>query len=99
MWIIPCLLGKKGLKDNLNLFNGLDPLFLYGLNRQRALLKLLDLGSPVKIRYFWNFGSLLGAFCGIQIFRGLLLRMHYQKRIADAFFSVNLTIQKEVFAG
>jgi ubiquinol-cytochrome c reductase cytochrome b subunit len=29
----------------------------------------------------------------------LLLRMHYQKRIADAFFSVNLTIQKEVFAG
>ncbi len=77
----------------------LSPLFFnYKLNRN-PLLNLLDLGTPVNISYFWKFGSLLGLFCGVQIFSGFVLRMHYLNSIEWAFFSVKLSIQKEVFLG
>lgn len=75
------------------------PSFLYNLKRIEPSLILLDLGSPLNISYFWNFGSLLGLFCGVQIFTGLVLSMHYMNSIELAFFSVNLSIQNEVFLG
>lgn len=78
----------------------ISPLFIfYFLNRIEIRLMLLDLGSPMKISYFWNFGSILGLFCGVQIFTGLILRMYYMNSIEMAFISVNLTIQNEVFLG
>lgn len=62
-------------------------------------MTLLDLGSPLNISYFWNFGSLLGLYCGVQIVSGLVLSMHYMNSIELAFLSVNLRIQNEVFLG
>ena len=75
------------------------PIFVFGLNRFSVLLNLLDLGTPLKIRFFWNFGSLLGLFCGVQVLRGIFLRFYYNKVIEFSFFSVKEVIQSEVFMG
>ncbi len=50
-------------------------------------------------KIFLKIWSLLGLFCAIQIFSGLILRMHYKKKIIYAFLSVKLKIQNEVFLG
>lgn len=78
-----------------------SPLFIlkYSLNRFDPRLNLLDLGTPLNISYFWNFGSLLGLFCGVQVFTGVFLSMYYLNSVELAFWSVNLTIQNEVFLG
>lgn len=47
---------------------------------------LVELPRPKRIRYIWNFGSLL-AFClGVQIVTGLFLSFHYRAHIDLAFF-------------
>lgn len=45
---------------------------------------LVDLPSPSNIRYFWNFGSLLGLSLGVQILTGLFLAIRFS---ADTLIS------------
>lgn len=49
---------------------------------------LVDLPSPARLRYFWNFGSLLGVFLGIQILSGLFLAFHFRGDVNLSFDSV-----------
>ncbi len=59
-------------------------------NRLIKIVKLSvwDLPTPVNIRYFWNFGRLLGICLGIQLIRGIFLRIHYSRDLRISFFSV-----------
>lgn len=50
--------------------------------------RLIDLPTPSNISSWWNFGSLLGLYLGIQIITGLLLAIHYTTDISIAFNSV-----------
>jgi ubiquinol-cytochrome c reductase cytochrome b subunit len=57
------------------------------------LLKLVnsyvvDAPTPSNISYLWNFGSLLGVCLIIQIATGVMLAMHYNPSVAEAFNSV-----------
>lgn len=49
---------------------------------------VVDLPSPRRISYWWNFGSLLGLCLAIQLIRGILLSIHYGGDILIAFDSV-----------
>ncbi len=49
---------------------------------------LIDSPQPSNLNYFWNFGSLLGFSLLIQIITGILLAMHYNPSVTDAFNSV-----------
>lgn len=49
---------------------------------------LVDLPSPSRLRYFWNIGSLLGIFLGVQILSGLFLSFHFRGDINLSFDSV-----------
>jgi len=49
---------------------------------------LIDSAQPSNLSYLWNFGSLLGTCLGIQIISGVLLAMHYNPSVAEAFNSV-----------
>lgn len=55
--------------------------------------ELLDLPTPINISYWWNFGSLLGLFLGVQIIRGFFLSIHYCPRTTDAFNRIIHIIQ------
>lgn len=46
---------------------------------------LVDLPSPSRLTYFWNFGSLLGLFLIIQILTGLFISFHFSGRIFLSF--------------
>lgn len=50
---------------------------------------LVDLPSPTSLSYFWNLGSLLGVFFGIQIITGLLLAIQFS---GDVFLSFDVII-------
>nr|WIM51600.1 cytochrome b [Corythalia opima] len=49
---------------------------------------LVDLPSPSSLSYFWNFGSLLGVFLGVQIVSGLFLSFHFSGDVNLSFDSV-----------
>lgn len=49
---------------------------------------LIDLPSPRRISYIWNFGSLLGLCLGVQIITGLFLAIHYTGDVTIAFDSI-----------
>lgn len=49
---------------------------------------LIDLPSPRSLRYFWNFGSLLGVFLGIQIVTGLFLAIQFSGDVNLSFDSI-----------
>nr|YP_009566981.1 cytochrome b [Cryptopone sauteri]QBB73604.1 cytochrome b [Cryptopone sauteri] len=53
----------------------------------------LNLPSPINISYWWNFGSLLGIFLGIQIISGFFLSIHYCPNTLLAFSSMIHIIQ------
>lgn len=64
------------------------------LRKRHPILKLLnsslvDLPSPSRISYFWNFGSLLGLCLLLQILTGLFLAFHYTADISLAFSRVS----------
>nr|YP_010736721.1 cytochrome b [Bipalium admarginatum]WEM34736.1 cytochrome b [Bipalium admarginatum] len=59
---------------------------------------VIDLPSPKNISFFWNFGSLLGLFLGVQIVSGLFLSFSYVSSIELAFSSVDLLV-RDVFFG
>lgn len=65
------------------------------MNQILNILKstLLKLPTPTNISYWWNFGSLLGLFLGIQIIRGFFLSIHYCPRIYYAFYRIIHIIQ------
>lgn len=54
---------------------------------------LIKLPTPINISYWWNFGSLLGIFLGIQILRGFLLSIHYCPNTIYAFNRIIHIIQ------
>ena len=49
---------------------------------------LIDSPQPSNLSYLWNFGSLLGFSLMIQIITGVVLAMHYNPSITEAFNSV-----------
>jgi len=54
---------------------------------------LLKLPTPVNISYWWNFGSLLGIFLGVQIISGFFLSIHYSPNTNLAFNRIIHIIQ------
>lgn len=63
------------------------------------MVALLELPSPIIIRYIWNFGSLLGVCLLLQITRGLLLALNYNCDIGSAFISVDALIRESSGSG
>lgn len=65
------------------------------MNKIKNIIKinLLKLPTPLNISYWWNYGSLIGLFLIIQIFRGLILSFHYCPNISIAFYSMIHIIQ------
>lgn len=65
------------------------------MNKLTNILKsnLINLPTPINISYWWNYGSLLGLFLGIQILRGFLLSIHYCPNVNLAFESIIHIIQ------
>lgn len=65
------------------------------MNKITTLIKssLLNLPTPIRISYWWNYGSLLGLFLRIQLIRGLILSIHYCPNINLAFFRIIHIIQ------
>jgi ubiquinol-cytochrome c reductase cytochrome b subunit len=49
---------------------------------------LIDAPQPSNLSYLWNFGSLLAACLGIQIITGVVLAMHYNASVLEAFNSI-----------
>ncbi len=59
---------------------------------------LVDLPCPIKISFFWKFGSLLGVTFVFQFLSGIFLSMHYVSDIKVAFSSLDL-IKREIKKG
>lgn len=59
---------------------------------------LVDLPSPSGLSYFWNYGSLLGVFLGVQILSGLFLSFHFRGRVEISFDRV-IHIMRDVNYG
>lgn len=49
---------------------------------------LIDLPSPSRLRYIWNYGSLLGIYLVFQILTGLLLSIQFVGDIRLSFYRV-----------
>ena len=54
----------------------------------------MQLPTPSRIRYLWNFGSLLGVCLVLQIIRGLWLAAHYNCDVSVAFYRVDFIIRE-----
>ena len=54
---------------------------------------LIDSPQPSNLSYLWNFGSLLGFSLLIQIITGVVLAMHYNPSIIEAFNSVEFIMR------
>src|SRR5215470_5627341 len=50
---------------------------------------------PRNINYWWTFGAMLALCLGVQVVTGIVLAMHYQANVHDAFASVQ-RIQRDV---
>jgi len=59
---------------------------------------LVDLPSPNRISYLWNFGSLLGICLGVQIVTGLFLAIQYSADVEVAFNTI-IHIARDVEEG
>lgn len=59
-------------------------------NRILSLLNsfLIDLPTPQRISYLWNFGSLLAFRLFVQLISGIFLSFHYSANVDLAFYSV-----------
>jgi len=51
--------------------------------------RILELPTPLNIRYIWNFGSILGVNLIIQILSGILVSIHY---VADTSLAFDSTV-------
>jgi ubiquinol-cytochrome c reductase cytochrome b subunit len=78
--------------------------FIFYISRTKNILfspiksLIIDLPCPIKISYFWKFGSLLGLTLLCQILSGILLSMHYISDVSLAFLSVDV-INREIKKG
>lgn len=54
---------------------------------------LVKLPSPVNIRIWWNFGSLLGLCLITQVISGVFLSIHYTSNIDYSFYRIIHIIQ------
>ena len=63
----------------------------YSKSKYTKIMKtnLMELPTPSRISYSWNFGSLLGLTLVIQIVTGLLLSLHYCAEVSVAFNRVD----------
>lgn len=59
---------------------------------------MVDLPSPSRLTYFWNFGSLLGIFLFSQILTGLFLSFHFRGDVNLSFDRV-IHIMRDVNYG
>lgn len=50
---------------------------------------LISLPTPINLRLWWNFGSILGICLIIQLVSGLILSIHYTPNIEIAFSSIS----------
>jgi len=57
---------------------------------------LVELPTPSRISYIWNFGSLLGVCLISQIVRGLWLAAHYNCDTSVAFYRVDFIIRETI---
>nr|YP_009104423.1 cytochrome b [Aeneolamia contigua]AFV32126.1 cytochrome b [Aeneolamia contigua]ASR18202.1 cytochrome b [Aeneolamia contigua] len=67
---------------------------MYKSLRKKKLMKIInsmmiDLPAPMNISSWWNFGSLLGLCLMIQVTTGIMLAMHYNANINNAFESIS----------
>jgi ubiquinol-cytochrome c reductase cytochrome b subunit len=63
-----------------------------------VLKHVLNLPTPSKISYFWNFGSILGGILVFQVLRGVLLCLSYVA-YARVSFSVIDSLIREINGG
>jgi len=73
------------------------------IRKERIFVKILsnslwDLPSCSSLRYFWNFGSILGLCLLTQIMTGLFLAFHYSSYSRESFASV-ISIIRETWSG
>lgn len=54
------------------------------------MVTLADNPTPKNISYFWNFGSLLGLFLGLQIVSGVFLAFHYYRLCGSVFDALDI---------
>ena len=74
--------------------------FTRWLDRRLPIMRLthdsfVAFPTPRNINYWWTFGAMLALCLGVQIVTGIVLAMHYQPNIHDAFASVQ-RIQRDV---
>nr|YP_010478412.1 cytochrome b [Nesophrosyne sp. 246 GMB-2012]UVI59856.1 cytochrome b [Nesophrosyne sp. 246 GMB-2012] len=50
---------------------------------------IIDLPAPINLSAWWNFGSILGVCLMTQLITGILLSMHYNANIQEAFISLS----------
>ena len=55
---------------------------------KKLLTPLIDLPTPISIRFVWNFGFLLGILLLVQIVTGVVLSMRYIQSSGEAFLSI-----------
>lgn len=55
---------------------------------------ILNLPTPSKIKYFWNYGSLLGLVLGVQVVTGIFLCFEYTALASYSFLSVDLLVRE-----
>ena len=74
--------------------------FTRWLDRRLPIMRLthdsfVAFPTPRNINYWWTFGAMLTLCLGVQILTGVVLAMHYQANVHDAFASVQ-RIQRDV---
>jgi quinol-cytochrome oxidoreductase complex cytochrome b subunit len=74
--------------------------FTRWLDRRLPIMRLthdsfVAFPTPRNINYWWTFGAMLTLCLGVQIITGVVLAMHYQPNIHEAFASVQ-RIQRDV---
>ncbi len=74
--------------------------FTRWLDRRLPIMRLthdsfVAFPTPRNINYWWTFGAMLSLCLGVQIVTGIVLAMHYQPNIHEAFASVQ-RIQRDV---
>jgi len=80
-------------KQKLKLFSWNKNLIKSGLN-----LILVSLPRPLKLKYYWNFGSILLVLLSVQLITGIFLALKYVGDSNFAFFYVDL-VARDIWRG
>ena len=76
---------------------------MFRIKKKNPILKiirgsLVQLPSPSNLRYFWNFGSLLGLSLSVQLVTGLFLAIRFSAETVVSFDAVT-RLQQDVNRG